>query len=326
MPEHFCTLFDHHFLPQSLALYESLQRHAPGSCLWVLCLDQQVQLQLAQLALPNLATISLLDVETAHPELLQARSNRNWREYCWTLSPFIHQAVLDRQPQALRVTYLDADLYFFASPSILLAELDQAGKHVLITEHAYDPRHDLTVTNGRFCVQFVTFDRSQAARQVMLWWRERCLEWCYERCETDRFGDQKYLDQWPRLFGSAVHIVTQVQHTLAPWNIEYFHRQARGKIEPVFYHFHGLRMINPGKIHLVDDYRIPSSGRRLYQQYLQALARARDLMAQHGMPLPVLPPRRMPTWKQRMKARLKRWLGQGGGLEYARLPAILGKL
>ena len=36
--EHYVTCFDHHFLLQGLALQESLQRHQPGSFLWVIAL------------------------------------------------------------------------------------------------------------------------------------------------------------------------------------------------------------------------------------------------------------------------------------------------
>ncbi len=77
----------------------------------------------------------------------------------------------------------------------------------------------------------------------MRWWQERCLEWCFARYEDGKFGDQVYLDQWPTLFGDRVHVVRQVEKTLAPWNVRHFAKKTRSRLEPVFYHFHALRLL-----------------------------------------------------------------------------------
>lgn len=223
--EHFVTLFDDSFLPIGLALYESLVAHAGAFRLWVVAIDDAVEKHLAQLALPDLTVIPLRTLET--PELLAVKPGRTRAEYCWTLTPFTAQAVFDRDPAARRATYVDADVFFLADPRILLDELDCSGKHVLITEHAYAPEYDRSHDSGRFCVQFLTFDRSDQAHTVMRWWQDRCLEWCFARYEDGKFGDQVYLDQWPSLFGDCVHIAQQVEKTLAPWNVATSPSEAR---------------------------------------------------------------------------------------------------
>ena len=48
----YCTYFDHNYLSRGLALYHSLQRHAPGARLWVLCLSERCFDVLQQSALP----------------------------------------------------------------------------------------------------------------------------------------------------------------------------------------------------------------------------------------------------------------------------------
>ena len=35
---------------------------------------------------------------------------------------------------------------------------------------------------------------------ALRWWRERCIEWCYDCVEGDRFADQRYLDRLPGMF------------------------------------------------------------------------------------------------------------------------------
>ncbi len=323
--EHFCTLFDANYLPIGLALYESLQRYAPQSRLWVICLDERVQRQLAALALPKLSTISLAEIERAHPRLAGVKPARTWRAYCWTLSPFVHQAVFAHAPAARRVTYLDADLYFFDSPHILLDELDRCDKHVLMTEHAYAPEYaHAREASGRFCVQFITCDASAAAGRVLSWWQEHCLEWCHDRVEGGKFGDQKYLEEWPRLFGNDVHVVEQVQRTLAPWNASHFSRPANGagRARPVFYHFHSLRIIGRDRVRLYAGYQISAEARWIYDEYLDALSRSIALMEGAGMDVPTLPldDGTRPRWLTYAKRSIARVLGRSDGMVFAPLP------
>jgi hypothetical protein len=281
--EHFVTLFDHKFLPLGMALHASLSRHARGNQLWIVCMDEQVERQLNQLALADVKLIPLRSLET--PELLAVKPTRNRGEYCWTLTPFVFDAVFARDSSATRVTYLDADLFFFRDPAILLRELDESGKQVLITEHAYAPEYDLTDKAGRFCVQFLTVCNSEAARAVTSWWQQRCLEWCFHRHEDGKYGDQKYLDVWPVMFADEVHVLAQVRETLGPWNV-----RSRGDAQrPVFYHFHGLRITRPTRVQLFNGYCIGSAGERLYCDYLAALGEAARKLRRHGIALPTLP-------------------------------------
>jgi hypothetical protein len=288
--EHFVTLFDASFLPIGLALYSSLKAHAQPFRLWVLAIDEEVEHHLTHLNLPDLSIIPLREFET--PALLAVKPGRTRAEYCWTMTPFTCQAVFDRDPSARRATYVDADLFFFHDPRILLKELDDSGKHVLITEHAYAPEYDRSHDSGRFCVQFLTFDRSEAARDVMRWWQERCLEWCFARYEDGKFGDQVYLDQWPALFGDRVQIVRQVERTLAPWNVRHFSTDATP--DPVVYHFHNLRLLPGRRARLFKFYNVGPAGLRIYQKYLDALAQSFSILDGAGIKVPthVLPDER----------------------------------
>jgi hypothetical protein len=286
--EHFCTLFDRHYLPLGMALHQSLLTQAQSFHLWILCMDEEVEQQLQQLDLPQVTLIPLKALETS--ELLSVKTERSPGEYCWTLTPFIFQGVFDRDPNIQQVTYLDADLFFFDDPRVLLRELPDH-KHVLITDHAYAPEYDKSSLSGKFCVQFLTFKRTESAYKVMKWWQDRCLEWCFNRYEDGKFGDQKYLDCWPEKFQEEVYIIQQTDKTLAPWNINFFNLKSPGKLNPVFYHFHSLRIINPTKARLYIGYRLHKYALSFYWPYINALQDAIRKMTLQGISVSCLPMR-----------------------------------
>ncbi|MDV3001975.1 MAG: hypothetical protein N5P05_003581 [Chroococcopsis gigantea SAG 12.99] len=267
--EHFCTLFDSNFLPIGITLHSSLMIHAQPFYLWIICMDNEVEKHLKLLNLPQVSLISLSEIENS--ELLSVKKERSQAEYCWTLTPFTFTNVFDIEPSIERVTYIDADLFFFDDPRFLLRELSESERSILITEHAYDPLYDQTLTSGKFCVQFITAKNNERALRVIHWWQKKCVEWCFNRLEDGKFGDQKYLDVWPTLFTDDIWIVQQKERTLAPWNINYFESKLDSNLRPVFYHFHGLRMINDKNILLSINYPISRYGLKLYKTYVKYL-------------------------------------------------------
>lgn len=286
--EHFVTLFDSSFLPLGMTLHGSLMSHGRPFHLWIVCMDEPVTEQLERIALPHVTLLPLREVENRG--LREVKPGRSCREYCWTLTPFTFQAVFERHAGVGRITYLDADLFFFADPHILLDELDESGKHVLITEHAYAPEHiHFLPQSGRFCVQFLTFRRTAEAEKVMRWWQDKCLEWCFDRLDGDRFGDQKYLDAWPEIFGTEVHVVRQTEKTLAPWNVSFFESRGSGRLDPVFYHFQGLRIVGSNEVQLFNEnYSVGKEGQRLYNEYLAGLRTSTSILKELGIPVPRL--------------------------------------
>jgi hypothetical protein len=284
--EHYVTLFDSTFLPQGLSLHASLTQHAGPFTLWVLCMDQHTKTVLDRLALPAMRTIALSEVETA--ELLAVKPGRNRAEYCWTLTPFTPRIVFDRDPDARRVTYVDADVFLLKSPQPIHDEFEKSGKAVLITEHAYDPEYDQSAVSGRFCVQFMTFVRG-TCEPVRQWWQDRCIEWCFDTLEDGKLGDQKYLDDWPERFAGLVHVLQQTHTMMAPWNARRFPYSGA-----IAWHFHGLRLLKRGKVLLHGPYRVPDVAHKMvYLPYTQQLRRSLNLLGtevvQKRGGLPLLP-------------------------------------
>ncbi len=278
--EHFVTLFDSHYLPQGLSLHRSLAKQGAPFHLWIVAMDDACGQALRRLALANVTVLSLQDVE--NDRLRAVKADRSIAEYCWTLTPFLPDCVFGRAPGVARVTYLDADLFFFDGWAGLVVEFERSGKHVLITEHAFAPEYAAREKFGRFCVQFMLFRNSEAGHRVLRWWQDRCIEWCYARDEDGKFGDQKYLDDWPRRFAAEVHVLEQRDRTVAPWNVAYLSR-GPGGLRPVFYHFHGLKFIGPKRLILYTSYSIGRGNRWVYERYLDALRVAVGEMAALGM-------------------------------------------
>ena len=137
MTRHFCTYFDHNFLPKGLALYRSLRVHCPEFTLWVLCLSEEAHRMLSQLALPGVEPIALGEFEEGDEALLAAKGSRSLIEYYFTITPSLPLYIFDRQPGVESLTYLDADLYFFAGPEALFDEIGDAS--IALISHRFPP-------------------------------------------------------------------------------------------------------------------------------------------------------------------------------------------
>lgn len=297
-PEHFVTLFDQNYLAAGLCLYRSLKQHGGDFVLWVVCMDSATERRLRELSLPEMRLLPLEQVE--NDELRRVKSDRSVGEYCWTVTPFTPQAVMERDPRARRVTYVDADVYFFSSPKAIFDEMEQADADVLITPHAYSADCDQSANSGIYCVQFVPFRNSPGGREILGSWQQQCLEWCYARLEDGKFGDQKYLDDWPLRFAGRVRVLEHTELAMGPWNAQRF---ADGSaLQPAFFHFHGLRLVSPGCLQLYSGYRLPSGAQQLYESYVQTLSDALDLIGARWGPVPPLP---LPN---DLTNRLRRWI------------------
>jgi hypothetical protein len=211
--------------------------------LFVFAFDLACEHFLKELKLPHMTIISLNEFEDE--ELLRVKKERTAGEYCWTCTPSTIRYCL-RCYGLSSCTYVDADLYFFSNPRVLIEEMDNCS--VLITEHRYTPRYDQSETSGIYCVQFMTFKNNEQGMEVLEWWREACLDWCFSRVEDGKFGDQKYLDDWLIRF-KGIHVLEHLGGGLAPWNIQQYDF-SKVSFEVVFFHFHQLKFYSKERVDL----------------------------------------------------------------------------
>jgi hypothetical protein len=275
-------------------MYHSLQRYAQGSRLWVLCLSEACYQTLVALNLPNLIPRRLADFEAAEPEVAATRATRSLIEYYFTCSPAWMLFVLNNEPDAEWVTYLDSDLFFFASPDPIYAEMKDAAFGIIphrFTKRLVDQRRF-----GIYNVGWVSVRRRDQGIAALRWWRESCIEWCYDRVEGNRFADQRYLDQLPELF-TGVHVIAHLGANLAPWNFADYRTEWRegsveieGRYPLLFFHFYGVKRSGRYYFNSHRLYRAPFPKlvrQRIYQPYIAVLAEEESTVAPYLKDLPI---------------------------------------
>jgi hypothetical protein len=248
MSHTFCTYFDVNYLPRALALYESLQAHAPECPLLAMCMDEEALDKLASMNLPGLVPLSLRDLESFDPELTACRKNRSKVEYYWTCGAAMVRWLIATRQELDLLWYLDADTFFYSHPAPMFQEMQ--GNSVGIVEHRFAPRHAARKKFGTYNVGVNAFRRNADGLKAAEWWRTRCIEWCYDKVEVSRYADQKYLDDWPQRF-SAVRVLQHKGVNVAPWNLVNYRLSLRNEQifvdeQPlIIFHFHGLRELRP---------------------------------------------------------------------------------
>ncbi len=245
---HYCTYFDRNYLSRALCLHQSLRARGGQFRLYALCFDAESIEILGRIGLPEVLAISLDDLLQGDPALSRARSTRSTVEFYFTVTPSLPLYVLDHFPDVDRVTYVDADLYYFDDPERVFDEVHHAS--IAIIAHGFPPALASRVIYGKYNVGWVSFNRDAEAVECLTRWREQCLDWCYDRVEEGRFADQKYLDDWPDRFKSVV-VLEHPGANLAPWNLGARRlTETDGRVEVdgrplLFFHFHGLRHSAP---------------------------------------------------------------------------------
>jgi len=287
MINNFCTLFDRNYFYKGLAMYNSLVANCSKDFnLWILCMDDMAYELLQKMNLPHIKLVSLNEFES--PELLKAKKERSVAEYSWTCASNFIWFLIQQNRELEMIIYLDADLYFFSDPQTLIDELGDGD--VMITEHHYTKKYDQAALSGKYCVQFMVFKNNPNGLAILDWWRSSCLEWCFDRLENGRFGDQKYLDDWTTRF-KGVHELQNLGGGVAPWNVQQYdfsindnkifgRTKKTGDVWPlVFYHFHSFCLISPTKYLAARRYDISKNVQALINEpYFKALQNSIDFV------------------------------------------------
>jgi hypothetical protein len=277
---HFCTYLDHSYVPRFLMLHESLVRSSHSFHLWALCFDDRTYEMLHNFRLEHVQLIKMRDFEVHNAVVAATKSSRSRAEYYFTCTPALPLYVLDTCADVDLVTYIDADFLFFAEPDAICRELGSGS--VGIVEHRFPPALSHLEAYGKHNVGVLSFRNDERAKECLRWWRDRCVEWCFDRLEDGKFADQKYLDSWPDRFPGVV-VIDHKGVNLAPWNVsQYIISRRNGAVfvddaPLICYHFQGLKKVNAymydSNLHTYGA--IPSSSviRNIYAPYIRGMER-----------------------------------------------------
>lgn len=277
----FCTLFNKVYLSRGITMIRSLERHENNFTLYVVSFDNETEKILSNMNFNNVVIIKYCDFE--NEELREAKQNRNSREFFWTCSCHVIEFVLENYPVD-HCTYIDADLFFFQTPRILLSEIEKNDGDVGIMSHRYPERQEYKVLEercGKYCVEFTTFMNTKNGREVLKWWCQQCIEKCVELPDGIHFGDQKYLEEFEEKF-KGVYTYEDCGAGVAPWNISEYKLQNNLMyyknsipVSIIFYHFHSLHIRKEGRADIAVHSRPGKADKdlvnRIYIPYLQGL-------------------------------------------------------
>ncbi|MDC1307031.1 hypothetical protein N8Z40_03430 [Pseudomonadales bacterium] len=272
----FCTLFNIKYLTRGVAMYESLSKHCDNFHLYIFCFDNATHEFLSEINMANVTLIELGDFE--NDRLLSIKNKRSLAEYCWTSTPFTILYCITNFDVDF-CTYLDADIYFYSNPRVLLGELQ--GDSILISPHRYTSKYDQSKVSGKYCIQFNTFLNNDDGLAALNWWADACIDWCYATPVNNKFGDQKYLDDWVERFDGVCELA-HLGGGVAPWNVQKYSfkscRSIKGSVndsnetfELVFYHFHGLDYISNDCVTLGVYTLTESQINQIYLPYIRHL-------------------------------------------------------
>jgi len=254
----YCTLFDSNYIDKGLVMLRSLRKHC-NAVIYVLAMDDRCAEILLKENIKDTHIIRL--EEFMDDELMACKNNRSHGEFCWSCTASLILYIFDKYSEKI-CTYIDADLYFYSNPNILVSELLESGKSVQIIKHNFKrglDSHLQEKLSGTYCVQFNTFINNAYSKEILEEWRKLTLDDSSidnEEC----FGDQKYLDNWPVKYKTHINIIQNMGAGVAPWNLERYSLVEGEKtgvcvdkhyeIPIIFYHFHNVTNIDKNHVNI----------------------------------------------------------------------------
>jgi hypothetical protein len=207
------------YLPRAFTLAESFLLHNPGYRFFIFLIDPGEHT--APFQHPGIQLISLEDSVVANLRDLSKRLSIS--EISFTLKPLLALHLLENFHHLELAFYFDADVMVYHH----LAEAEKLlqTNDFVITPHFMQPMddHDLPteldiLRTGIYNMGFAGFRNSQNAKQILLWWKNRVLQFGFENHDLGLTADQMWMNLAPLMF-RGVGILKHPGYNFAYWNV-----------------------------------------------------------------------------------------------------------
>ena len=186
-----CTVSDKNYLLKGLTLYESLMKRDTNFFLHYLCIDDISYNKISKIEFPNLKVYHIDELTNKDPNLADLRK-KEYKYFCWSLASYFQNELMTNLQKP--ILYIDSDIYFYEPVGELIKEFGQ--NEVAIFRHRQFPL-DSNRPEGLYNVGVVYFKNTEIGKKVLSWWKDSVLFKKYPHLAT--CGDQKYLDEFPKI-------------------------------------------------------------------------------------------------------------------------------
>ena len=247
---HFYTSVNINYLPKARILAKSIKQYCPNSKFSLVFSDViPKEIDPQNEPFDEIVTIEQLGIPV--PNLKFWIYEHSVVELCTAVKG---QALVNFLEEGSdKVVYLDPDIAVFESLESLDKLLDE--NDIVLTPHITYPESNKqgiadnemsALKHGAFNFGFYAVKNSENGKKFAYWWRDRLIDFCYDKIPDGLFTDQKWGDLVPSLF-DGVYLWKDPGCNVATWNISNrtITKAENGKYfvngQPLkFYHFSGF--------------------------------------------------------------------------------------
>ena len=144
-------------------------------------------------------------------------------EFCTAIKPSCFQYLFECKDYE-KAIYLDPDIYVFDSLTNIYETIDKYS--ILVTPHIVFPIVDdnsdrVFLQSGPYNLGFLGLRNSEVSKNMLVWWRKKLLENCYDDVLDYTFTDQKWMLMIHSYFPQTeICVCRNIGLNVAPWNFK----------------------------------------------------------------------------------------------------------
>lgn len=212
----FCTIVDTKYIPQALALVDSVQHHHPEVSFTLLITDIDQPFEHESM----IEVVTPRDLEISDEKLLLMLDFYDSIELATSLKPFLLKYLLSHGAES--ATFIDPDVLLFSRIDNAL-EIARSG-FIVLTPHRLNPiknsasfySEDTFLRYGIYNLGFLSLNSRNLA--ALDWWGEILTLQCTRYPNDHLFTDQKWVDHFPVYFNAKIS--RDPGMNVAPWNLD----------------------------------------------------------------------------------------------------------